>query len=364
MSAILYYITGHGFGHAVRSHQVIRALYRQRRDLRIHARTTAPDWLFLNAPVPVVYSHQALDAGIIQPNSLDMEIGATVKACREIHQRKNEIIESELAFIRANHIRLIVGDIPPLCFEIAARAAIPSVSITNFTWDIIYRAYAAAHEDFIPLIDEMTAFYGKATLALSLPYPCDTSRFPSSRPIPWVTRKSHLTKAAARKKFGLPASATIVLLSFGGLGLARFPWAKLIKEKEFFFVSTGAAEPRGANLCFLADQQSEYEDLVRACDVVVSKPGYGIVADVLAHEVPLLYTDRGEFAEYPHLVEALRDCATSAYIPQDKLLDGDLGPHLAALLNQEPHWPKIDLNGAEQAARELLRLLDTSWRAS
>ena len=359
MSSILYYITGHGFGHAVRSHQVIRALYRRRRDLRIHARTTAPDWLFFDAPVPVLYSRQALDVGIVQPNSLDMEIGATVKACREIHQRKNQIIENELSFIRANNIRLIVGDTPPLCFEVAARAAIPSVSITNFTWDIIYRAYVTAHEDFIPLIEEMSAFYGKATLALSLPYPCDTSMFPRCRPIPWVTRTSPLTKAVARKKFGLPASGTIVLLSFGGLGLARFPWPKLASEKEFFFVSTGAQEAAAANLRFLVDRQSEYQDLVRACDVIVSKPGYGIVADVLAHQVPLLYTDRGEFAEYPHLVRALRDCATVAYIAQDQLLDADLAPHLAALLNQQPHWPEIDLNGAEHAASELLTLLDS-----
>ncbi|MGH7888709.1 MAG: glycosyl transferase, partial [Candidatus Binatia bacterium] len=63
MTAILYYITGHGYGHAVRSHQVIRALASERRDLRIHVRTTAPDWLFLHSPSPVAYSRQALDVG-------------------------------------------------------------------------------------------------------------------------------------------------------------------------------------------------------------------------------------------------------------------------------------------------------------
>jgi L-arabinokinase len=357
LSSILYYITGHGFGHAVRSHQVIRVMLSARRRLRVHVRTTAPDWLFLNAPSPVGYSREALDVGIVQPDSLAMDIGATFEACRQIHQQQDAIIERELAFIRANDIRLIIGDTPPLCFEIAARAAIPSVSVTNFTWDVIYRGYAAAHQELIPLIDEMTAFYGKATLALTLPYPCDTSMFARQRAIPWVTRRSPLTKTAARQRFGLPPAATIILISFGGIGLTRLPWEILNRQKEFLFVSTGPVEKSAGNLRILADRQNAYEDLVCAADAIVSKPGYGIVADVLAHRVPLLYTDRGEFPEYPRLVQALRDCATSVYISQDELLGGDWTSSLRRLLNQEPHWPETDLNGAERAAAELLKLL-------
>ena len=358
MSSILYYITGHGFGHAVRSHQVIRALVNARPELRVHVRTTAPQWLFFNSPVPVAYSRQALDVGVIQRDSLEMEINETLAACSEIHRRSTDIVERELAFIDANDIGLIVGDTPPLCFEIAARAGIPSVSITNFTWDVIYRAYAEEHPGFAPLIDEMTAFYGRAVLALTLPYPCDTSMFALCQPIPWVARRSTLTKEDARKKFQLPESATIILLSFGGLGLRRLPWAKLNQQKEFFFVSTGESRQSSGNLRILLDAQSEYEDLVCACDAVVSKPGYGIVADVLAHRVPLLYTDRGKFPEYPFLVQALNDCATCAYLSQDELLSGNLAPHLARLLNQVPHWPEIDLTGARRAAVELLKLLD------
>ena len=48
-----------------------------------------------------------------------------------------------------------------------------------------------------------------------------------------------------------------------------------------------------------------YEDLVRAADVVVTKPGYGIIAECLANDAAILYTDRGHFAEYDVLVEAM-----------------------------------------------------------
>ncbi|HET9917730.1 MAG TPA: hypothetical protein VFQ89_11530, partial [Candidatus Binatia bacterium] len=65
MSSILYYITGHGFGHAVRSKQVMRALTAIRPGLRIYARTTAPQWIFHDSSTAINYSHQAIDAGLI-----------------------------------------------------------------------------------------------------------------------------------------------------------------------------------------------------------------------------------------------------------------------------------------------------------
>jgi len=358
LSSILYYITGHGYGHAVRSQQVIRALASQRPDIRLHVRTTAPEWLFSNSPTPVIYSRQIIDTGIVQRDSLQMDLSATLQSCHAIHHRLAEIIEGELFYIKSHDIRLIVGDTPPLCFEIAARAALPSISITNFTWDVIYRAYVDEYPGFAPLVDEMTKFYGKATLALTLPHPCDTSMFPRQQPIPWIARQSLLTKRQARMKFDLPQSATIVLLSFGGLGLAHFPWTKLKQETDFLFVATGNTTQRSEdNLRLLLENQSQYEDLVRAADAIVTKPGYGIVADVLAHRLPILYTDRGNFPEYPYLVDALSACATGEYIPQEELLAGNVAPYLSRLLAKDPNWPSVDLAGAQIAAAKILQLL-------
>ena len=50
MRSILYYVTGHGYGHAVRSNQVIRALQEAAPGLLVHVRSTAPEWLF-EAPI-------------------------------------------------------------------------------------------------------------------------------------------------------------------------------------------------------------------------------------------------------------------------------------------------------------------------
>jgi len=356
LSSILYYITGHGYGHAVRSNQVIRHLEKIAPSLKIYVRTTAPEWLIQGHIIP---SRQTIDIGIVQKDSLDMDLEATLQACQALHYKISSVTEREVDFVREHQIRLIVGDIPPLGSEIAARASIASVAIGNFTWSEIYRAYIKNYPGFIPLIDEMEDFHRKVSLALTLPYPCGVDVFPQRQSIPWIARTSALTREQARIVLGLPQSATLVLLSFGGLGLKRIDWRKLKDLSRFFFVTTGETEQASDNVRVLPEAQRRYEDLVRAVDVVVTKPGYGIVADVISHRVPALYTDRGDFAEYPYLVQALNECATAAFIPQDDLLSGNMESYLHRLLNKKQNWPDVSLDGARTAAEKILELIET-----
>ena len=48
-----------------------------------------------------------------------------------------------------------------------------------------------------------------------------------------------------------------------------------------------------------------YEDLVAAVDVVMTKPGYGIIAECVANDTALVYTSRGHFVEYDVLVREM-----------------------------------------------------------
>jgi Glycosyl transferase family 1 len=362
LSSIAYYITGHGYGHAVRSNGVIQALTQAAPSLKIHVRTTAPQWLFHSPTAPVFYFRGAFDVGMQQKDSLEMDLGGTLLGCRALHAEIPRLIEGELRFIEEHDIRLILGDIPPVAFEIASRASLPSAGITNFTWDWIYRTYLQAQPAFLPLIEEMESFYRKATLALTLPYACSLEVFSRRESIPWIARASMLTKEQAKAKYDLPTSQTIILLSFGGLGLERLPREKLRRLRDYCFVTTGESKRRDGNWLTLPGIQHQYQDLVRAADMIITKPGYGIVADVIAHQTPILYTDRGEFPEYPHLVQALNDLAISEFIPQEDLFSGNIGAHVARLLEKPARWPAVALNGSDVAAKKILALMDDRSR--
>jgi hypothetical protein len=82
--------------------------------------------------------------------------------------------------------------------------------------------------------------------------------------------------------------------------------------------------------------------------------GYGIVADCLANRVAVLFTDRGPFREYDVLAEALPRLGRARYVPRQDVLDTNLGPHLASLLDSDQTWQPLAMNGAEVVAEHAM----------
>ncbi|MEA1929101.1 MAG: hypothetical protein U9N73_12915, partial [Candidatus Auribacterota bacterium] len=93
-----------------------------------------------------------------------------------------------------------------------------------------------------------------------------------------------------------------------------------------------------------------YPDLVSAADVVVTKPGYGILSECVANRTKMLYTSRGEFREYPILVEGVKKHLPNAFISQEKLKTGDFKDELFQLLDQPDTFSPLPVNGAETVA--------------
>jgi hypothetical protein len=99
----------------------------------------------------------------------------------------------------------------------------------------------------------------------------------------------------------------------------------------------------------------EYTDLVGAVDVVVTKPGYGIVTDCIGAGIRMVYTDRGDFPEYPILTREMSDSLPAVYATNEEVRTGKLGPALERVRALPvPRTPRID--GAEVAAQRLQAL--------
>ena len=68
--SIAYYITGHGYGHTVRSVEIIKELFRRRPDATVHVRTSAAAWLFEQLrSFHFQYHETRLDVGALQSTS-------------------------------------------------------------------------------------------------------------------------------------------------------------------------------------------------------------------------------------------------------------------------------------------------------
>ena len=141
-NAIVFYISGHGYGHAARMIEVINAVFARRPETRIGVRTAAPRWLFdLSVKGRINFSHLEADSGVVQVDSLTLDEADSIRRAASFHADLVTRAASETRHLRQIDAGLVVGDIPPLAFAVAASAGLPSIAIGNFTWDWVYADY-------------------------------------------------------------------------------------------------------------------------------------------------------------------------------------------------------------------------------
>lgn len=354
------YVSGHGFGHATRTAEVLKAIRRVEPELPIVVTTSAPLGLFEGVVAPPLRLRQLeCDVGLAQRDALTVDLAATAERWKEHARKLPSLVLEEAAFLRHGRARVVLGDVPPLAFAAAAEAGVPSVALANFSWDWIYRHYAGRHSMLGEAAAACANAYSSCSLLLRLPFSGDLSAFPKVEDIPLVARHPRVNRLDARRRLELP-SGPLVLLSFGGLSMPGFDPAVLEGSSGLSFFWVGEAPPSSANnltvvpRARLAELGLGYEDVVAAADVVVTKPGYGIVSDAIAAGTAIVYTERGDFPEYEILVAGMKRWLPCAYVSNADLLSSRRREPIAAVLRAlVPEPPRLD--GAEMAAARILQ---------
>ena len=349
---LVYYISGHGLGHSSRSVEVMRAIRALDGNQPIIVRTSAPRWVFDSAaPEGVEYQALVADTGVVQQDSLSMDEDATARAVADFDRRFAALVDDEAQYLRRVGARLVAGDVPPLAFAAAERAGIVSVAVANFTWDWIFSIYRAFDSLAPGAIETIRNAYSKTTLALRLPLHGGFETMPLVRDIPLIARHSTRDPIDTRRRLGIPTGQVVVLASFSGFGLS-LPVEELQRSKDFVLLVAEREPPPGLR----------YEDLVAAADVVVSKPGYGIVSECAANGTALLYTSRDNFIEYDVLVAGMPRLLRSKFISADDLRAGRWSDAIRELLAQPDLLERPRTDGAAVAARTMLTLESSGSR--
>lgn len=285
------------------------------------------------------------DTGAIQVDSLHLDAAATIARAKDFHETLDARAEAEMGLLRDHDVRFIVADAPPLGCAAAARAGIPSVVVSNFTWDWIYAEYREYLDSAPDLIPAIQAACRLADAAWRLPMHGGFDAFQTIVDVTFVARHATHEPAETRARLGLPPledGRRLVLPSFGGYGVAGIDLSSLDLDSSWHLVLVPDAAIDEAGL--------RYEDLVRAVDVVLTKPGYGIISECIANDTALAYTSRGRFAEYDVLVREMPRYLRSAFIDNDALLGGRWRAALEAAVSAPtpPEQPRTD--GAEVIA--------------
>ena len=239
----------------------------------------------------------------------------------------------------------------------AACAGLPRVAIGNFSWDWIYAPYAETDSRWSPAVEAFRADYANADVLLQYPLSPDMSAtFPHRLSLPLPSRPGRPRRAELASRTGADPARRWILLSFTTLDWTPDALARVaaIRDTEFFTVRP-LEWPGIPNIHAVERTEFPFSDIVATVDSVLSKPGFGILADCAANDKPLIYADRQDFAEYPVLERAIKRHLAHVHIPAADLYAGELAPSLDALASAQPPPARLPLGGDTAAARELLR---------
>jgi len=360
-----FYISGHGFGHASRALEVVGALVERQPRARVVVRTSVAPWfLERSARAAIEIQPAEIDTGMAQIGSLRIDVDETARRAARFYATFEERVHAEASLLRSAHADVVVGDIPPVAFAAAARAGVPSVAIGNFTWDWIYSHYHRFERLAPGVVETIGHAYARADVALRLPFHGGFQTMGQvTRDIPLIARRSTRARADVRSRLRIHESRPVVLASFGAYG-ADIPIDEVARANDVTLIVTDheaqRIEPaservRRLTSADLAAIDVRYEDLVHASDVVVSKPGYGIVSECIANDAAFVYTSRDRFVEYGVFVAEMPRHLRCTFISQEDLASGRWSSAIERVLAAPIPRATLGLNGAEIAAAEILQ---------
>ncbi|EPG72902.1 hypothetical protein LEP1GSC058_4117 [Leptospira fainei serovar Hurstbridge str. BUT 6] len=368
---LLVYLSSHGFGHISRSLEAISFLLANNSGWSATiVSERAEDFSFtlnkneswLRSKDRIQFRKSKTDVGIVQRDSLGMDLYATEKEIELFRSQKESWIETEYAFSQKDGYDLVWSDAAPLPFAVSSKLKIPSFFLGNFTWDFIYSHYK--RPIFSQYAEEIRNEYALCDLGLILPFSCPTTSLNNKREIGLLGRKPNLSKEEARRQFGFEKDVEYYLFSFGAYGIdpERFSWRDWNPAKKRIVISgTELKGPTPNSLGVVSVPPCHYPDLITACDFVLTKPGYGILSEALLANTRILYTDRGDFPEYQFLVEALEKNFYSSFISHDDLYNFRWEEASVNAGNKRPESdPRLQTNGVADIASAIEELL--SWQ--
>lgn len=342
----------------MRSCDIIRAINRLYPDVRVNIVTALGEEFFrsrLDSPQNTVRA-ASFDVGMVQKDAIRVDVEATLAQINELYAQKAALLLQERDYLQQEHVGVVVSDIPGMPIEAAASVGLPSIAVGNFSWDWIYSPFAEVDPRWEPIVTEFQSEYAKADLLLRLPFYGDMSAFRRSEDVPLLASPGRSRRNEIADRLGLPADQKWVLLSFTSLdwdddvarSLTTFPGHVFITVKPLDWSALGIAA--------IDRREFSFQDAIASVDVVVSKPGYGILSECIANEKPFIYADREHFIEYPVLVENVKRYLRNVHIPAEDLYKGNLRRSLEQIQQASEPPERLARGGDEIAAHRIMSM--------
>ncbi|HIJ85031.1 MAG: hypothetical protein HW380_891 [Magnetococcales bacterium] len=360
-SGIFCAVSGHGYGHLSQVAPIIDHLVLMEPELRIMVAGKLDPEVVKNF-VRVGHSLDPLgrDVGLVQTDPLVVDLEATRASYIAMQGCWEELVDAEVAKLRAWSADLVVADIPCVTIAAAHKLNIPSVAIASLSWDHVIKAYFSLDDpDIRACWQRMRDNYAKATLALHPEPSIVGDTFPRCEKIPPLVSQARGRKQDLRRALGIGAddARPLIMVNLGGMPSNILPMENIAQENRYHWLFKETQLPIVDHVhCSDKMWQWPFGDVLASVDAIVSKPGYGIAIHSAAMGVPLLYVRRQQFPDEDPICQWLSKHSAALEIGAETFASGRWHAEIQRLLHTSfPLRPEC--NGAEKAAEKILGLL-------
>lgn len=337
---LLVDISAHGYGHLAQAAPVLDALRVRRPGLRLTLRSGLPGAV-LEQRIVGDFAHiaEAKDFGFAMLNAVDIDRAASEARYRDFHADWAARVEAEASALRALGVDAVLSNAAYLPLAAARCAGLPGVGLCSLNWVDLFRHYFGAEHWAAPIAAQMLAAYRDALAFLRVTPGMPMADF------------AHRVDIGPIARIGTPArrdgdGVRRVLVAMGGMEF-RLPvenWPRRSGLRWLLPAEWGVARD---DVEGVAVQGQAFTDLLASVDAVVTKPGYGTFAEAGCNGVPLLYLERDDWLETPHLAGWLATHGRVRRVGRAALLAGDILADLDALWAAPAPPPPAPTGAAE-----------------
>jgi hypothetical protein len=355
MAHLVVDLSGHGYGHAGMTIPIINALRRSRPDFKLTIRTTVPSAMLAERVEGSFEYVTQLDFGMVMSDAMHVLPNESALAYWCIHADWEERIANAAGKLASIKPSLLLSNVSYLSLVAARKVGIPAVAVSSLNWADIFHHYCGHIQGARSIREQMVDAYAAANTFLQLAPSMPMPSIRNGRAVGPVALVGRDRRIELRHRLGIDADEVVVLLALGGtpteLPIAR--WPRFVNLRLVMGSSPEFSHPDVETSTALG---IPFIDLVRSCDVLISKPGYGLVTEAACNGVPILLISREGWPEEPPLREWLARHGRTSMLTEEKLRAGDFLAEVKAVCAM-PAPPVPDPTGIAEVAAILVDFL-------
>lgn len=356
MKHLLTVISPHGYGHLAQTGPVVNALRDKVPELRLTVRTTiAREVVARYIACEFRYVAESCDFGLAMASALDVLLEESALRYTAFHRNWKQRVVDEARRLHDLSPDLLLSNVPYLPLAAAARAGIPALALCSLNWADMYHHYFSHRPEADTIHTEMLEAYNGARCFIQPQPAMPMARIARLRPVGPIARRGVDRRAAIARRADIPPGARLVLVALGGIDI-RLDVDTWPAHDHVYWLVPQEWRVRHPRAIAMERLGVDHIDLVRSCDALIGKPGYGAFTEAACNGLPVIYASRGDWPEEPFLVDWLERHGRAVPVTREALEKGelmDLLEHMWSLPAPQPPEP----TGVAEAAAVLREYL-------